>query len=160
MILLRFLAAALLLALILPVQAGGKKGKNASIAFHIETDPGDNPKMIFQQFVDGKQRTFRLVPEIGTTDIVNFNPFPSRDGEGFGLVLRIKKSAMNRLAAVTAANQGRWLLARINGRIVDGVLIDRQITDGELVIWKGVSLAEVNELDKELPRFGAKKPRG
>lgn len=156
----RILMAAFAMILILPASAGGKKKNNAIIAFHMETDPGDNHTMIFTQFVAGKERVFRRMPEIGTKDIVTFNPFPSQDGEGFGLVFRVKNSAKHRLAAVTANSTGRWFIARINGRIVDGVIVDQQITDGELIVWKGVSLAEVNELDKRFPRFGAKKPKG
>jgi hypothetical protein len=160
MILPRLLLLALAMFFILPATAGGKKNENAIIAFHMETDPGDNQTMIFTQFVAGQERVFRRMPEIGTKDIESFNPFPSQDGEGYGLVFRIKNNAKHRLAAVTANSSGRWFIARINGRIVDGVVIDKQINDGELVIWKGVSLAEVNELDKKYPRFGAKKPRG
>ena len=156
----RILMVALTVIFILPANAGGKKTNNAIVAFHMETDPGDNHTMIFTQFVAGKERVFRRMPEIGTKDIESFNPFPSQDGEGFGLVFRVKNAAKNRLAAVTANSSGRWFIARINGRVVDGVIIDQQINDGELVVWKGVSLAEVNELDKQFPRFGAKKPRG
>jgi hypothetical protein len=156
----RMLAVALAMAFTLPATAGGKKNNDAIIAFHMETDPGDNHTMIFNQFVAGKERIFRRMPEVGTKDIETFNPFPSQDGEGYGVVFRIKNAAKHRLAAVTANSSGRWFIARINGRIVDGVVIDQQINDGELVIWKGVSLAEVNELDKRFPRFGAKKPRG
>jgi hypothetical protein len=59
---------------------------------------------------------------------------------------------VNRLAAVTAANQGRWLISQVNGRAVDGVIIDKQVSDGYIVIWKGVTLADVEILDKKLPR--------
>ncbi|MGB6223259.1 hypothetical protein [Haloferula sp.] len=156
----RLLVLAIAMAFVLPADAGGKKNKDAIIAFHMETDPGDNHTMIFTQFVAGKERVFRRMPEVGTKDIESFNPFPSQDGEGFGIVFKVKTAAKHRLAAVTANSSGRWFIARINGRIVDGVIVDQQINDGELVVWKGVSLAEVNELDQRFPRFGAKKPRG
>lgn len=150
----------LIAASALPATAGGKKQQMAGFAFHIETEPGENPKMVFTQFVSGKQRVFRRVPEISTKDIQAFNPFPSQDGQGYGVLLKLKGGASNRLAGVTAANTGKWLLARVNGRIVDAVRVDRQITDGEMVIWKGLSLAEVNSMDKKLPRIGKRKPRG
>ena len=150
----------LLILIALPLHAGGKKEGAAGIAFHLETNPGDNPNMVFTQFVAGQERVFRRVPEIGPTDLESFNPFPSQDGEGYGVLLRLKRGATNRLSGVTAANMGRWMIARVNGRIVDGVLIDQQITDGEMVIWKGLALAEVKQLDKTLPRIGERKPRG
>lgn len=150
----------LLILVAVPLLAGGKKEGAAGIAFHLETNPGDNPKMIFTQFVAGRERVFRRVPEIGPTDIAAFNPFPSKDGEGYGVLLKLKGAPSTRLGAITTANQGRWMIARVNGRIVDGVLIDKPITDGEMVIWKGIALAEINELDKRIPRIGERKPRG
>lgn len=150
----------LLLAMVLPSTAGGRRGQETSIVFHLETNPGENPKMIFTQFVAGEERTFWRVPEIGTKDIAAFNPFPSQDGAGYGVLLKLKAGSKNRFSAITAANQNRWLVARVNGRVVDGVLIDRQIDDGELVIWKGLSTTEIKLLDKEFPRLGKKKPRG
>jgi hypothetical protein len=144
----------------LPAFGGGKKQEMAGFAFHLETQPGENPNMVFTQFVSGQERVFRRIPEVSTPDVEAFNPFPSQDGQGFGVLLKLKKGPSNRLAGVTAANTGKWLIARVNGRIVDAVRIDQQITDGEMVIWKGISLAEVNSMDKKLPRIGQRKPRG
>ncbi|GAA5481810.1 hypothetical protein [Haloferula sargassicola] len=158
----RFLLLVLpfLLVTALPSMAGGRRSHDSSIVFHMETDPGANPKMVFSQFVAGEERVFSRVPEIGTSDIAAFNPFPSKDGATYGVVIRLKAGSKNRLAAITAANINRWLVARVNGRVVDAVIIDRQIDDGELVIWKGLSNAEIKQLDEEYPRLGEKKPRG
>lgn len=145
---------------IAPAAAGGKKNDMAGIAFHVEGDRTDNPKMIFPHAIGGKERVFQRSPVVTAKDFAAFNPFPSQNGEGFGLLLKLKSAPANRVAGVTGSNTGKWLVARVNGRIVDGVIIDRQITDGELVIWKNVSLAEIQALDKKLPRIGEKKPRG
>jgi hypothetical protein len=51
------------------------------------------------------------------------------------------------------------MVARVNGRVVDGVVIDKQIEDGFIIIWKGVTLAEINLYDKAAPRIGAKGPK-
>ncbi|MBK1827185.1 hypothetical protein [Haloferula rosea] len=156
----RLLTILLVAATALPSLAGGKKQTMAGFAFHLETQPGENPKMVFPQFVAGKERVFRRVPEISTKDVEAFNPFPSQDGQGFGVLLKLKGGAANRLSGVTAANTGKWMIARVNGRIVDAVRIDQQITDGEMVIWKGLSQAEIAGMDKKLPRIGERKPRG
>ncbi len=140
------------LALASPLFASGKKENKASVTFHIETEASENPKMIFPQVVGEQTRYFRRMPEIGMKDIVSFSPFPSDVGEGFGIVFRLKSNAVNRFAAITAANQGRWLISQVNGRAVDGVIIDKQVNDGFIVIWKGVTLADVELLDEELPR--------
>jgi hypothetical protein len=146
-----------LVMLLLPVHsasAGGNPKNKGSITFHLETEANDNPKMIFPQEVSGQTRYFRRVPEINLKDFVSYTPFPSETGEGFGLVLRLKEPASRRLSAITNINQQRWLIANVNGRIIDGVLIDKQIDDGVLVVWKGANLEDVALIDKALPRTG------
>ena len=142
--------------------AGGKAETKAVVSFHMETDANDNPKMIGPAVVNGQTRYFRRMPEVATKDVISFNPFPSdAGGDDYGVVFRLKPNAATRLAALTNANQGRWLLAEINGRAVDGVLIDKQIDDGFLVVWKGATLADTKLFDSFLPRCGqeGKKPQ-
>lgn len=149
------LSMMLCIALAPNLLAGGKKQDKSSVSFHMETEATDNPKMIFPQLANGKTRYFRRMPEISSKDVVSFNPFPSDVGEDYGILFKLKENAVNRLAAITNASQGRWMIAQVNGRVVDGVLIDKQVNDGYIVIWKGVTLADVNLLDKSFPRLGA-----
>ena len=149
-----------LFVLAVPLHAGGKKNDEVNLPLHLETTIGNNPKMVFSQLVSGKQRPFSRVPEISTRDVAAFNAWPSSDGEGYAVMLQLSRRGANRLAAITAANIDRWMVARVNGRTVDALLIDQQITDGKWVIWKGLALAEVKALDKTIPRIGDKKPRG
>ena len=135
--------------------AGGNKENKASITFHMETAETDNPKMIFPQLANGKTRFFLRSPEFGFKDITSFATFPSTVAGDYGLVLTLKSGLSNRLAATTNANVGRWMICQLNGRVVDGVMIDKQVDDGQLIIWKGVTVADINILDKELPRTGA-----
>ena len=146
---------ALLALVLIPADApaSGKKEVKSSVSFHIETDASDNPKMIFPQPVNGQTRYFRRLPEVATKDIVSFSPFPS-DTEGYGIMFRLKDNASKRINAITTATQGRWLLAQLNGRVVDAVLIDNPVTDGMLVIWKRAELADIALLDEAFPRIG------
>ncbi len=148
-----------LLALPTPVFATGKKENKASVTFHMETEGTDNPKMIFPQMANGQTRYFRRTSDISLKDVTAFSPFPSDGGQGYGLMLKLKPNAVNRLSALTNANQGRWLLSQVNGRPVDGVMIDKPVNDGFIVIWKGVSDADIAVLDKELPRIGAENQK-
>lgn len=143
----------------LTAHAGGKKGENSGISFHLQGDASDNPKMVFQQLTGGKQVVYRRNPDFLTKDIAAFNPFPSQDGEGYGAVLQLTPAAKNRLAAITNSNANRWMLAMVNGRVVDAVIIDKQVDDGYLVIWKGIGAAEIDAFDSKVPRIGEKKPR-
>lgn len=150
-------AALLMLAVLVFIPsafASGKKEPKVSVTFHLETDATDNPKMIFPQQANGQRRFFRRLPEISTKDILSFSPFPSEVDGGYGIAVKLKSSAVNRLAAVTNANQGKWMISQVNGHVLDGFFIDKQIDDGVLVIWKGITLADIALLDEELPRAG------
>lgn len=152
---LALLLVMLALALTPAAFAAGKKDNKATISFHVETEGTDNPKMIFPQMISGQQRFFRRVPEISTKDIVSFNPFPSDAGaDQYGLVFKLTSRAANRLTAISNANQGRWMIAQVNGRAVDALLIDKTTNDGLLVVWKGITLADIATLDESLPRIG------
>jgi hypothetical protein len=143
-------------ALAAPLFAAGKKENKASVSFHMETESTDNPKMIFPQLENGQTRYFRRTPEISLKDIVSFSPFPSDVGEEYGVVFKLKGNAARRLSALSNANQGRWMVTQVNGRVVDGLIIDKTVDDGYIVIWKGVTLNDTKILDKELPRMDAK----
>jgi hypothetical protein len=134
--------------------AAGKKEGKASITFHMETEGTDNPKMIFPQMANGQTRYFRRSSEISQKDVISFSTFPAEGGQGYGLVLKLKPNAVNRFAALTNANQGRWLISQVNGRAVDGIMIDKTVNDGFIVIWKGVTEGDIAILDKEFPRIG------
>jgi hypothetical protein len=137
--------------------AGGNKGEPAYVSFHIETEGTDNPKMITQLEVMGQQRYFRRLPELSSKDFVAFSPFPSEDQASYGVIFQLKDNARKRFAAVTNANQGKWLVCQAFGRVIDGVLIDATVDDGVIVVWKNLSLEEIHKLDKTLPRIGKKE---
>lgn len=137
------------------LMAAGKADNKASLSFHIETEATDNPKMIFPHALNnGQTRYFRRLPEISTKDVASYAPFPSDTGDGYGAVFRLRDSAGKRLSALTNINQGKWLVAQVNGRIVDAVLIDQPINDSILVVWRGITLADLTIFDKSTKRSG------
>ncbi len=154
---LRLLPLALLCAS--PVWAGDKMGKNMAVSFHLETDAATNPKMVFEQDIAGKKRFFSRTPDISTKDVVAFGPFLSDNQVDFGMVLKLRPTAAARLESITSANQGKMLLATFNGRRIDAVMIDQTVKDGHLVIWNGITEAEVKECDKVAPRLSEQKKK-
>jgi len=158
---LRMTALVALFALVLnpAAPAGGKAGEMSMVMFHLETEEGGNPKMVIAQNDDGKVRYFLRVPEISMNDMVAFAPFPSGQGEEYGIVFQLKDPARRRLNAISQANQGKYLMAQVNGRFVDGVIIDKPVNDGLIVVWKGLGAEDVKLFDKALPRIGADKKK-
>jgi len=154
-----FAIAALALCPGLTAHASGKKGEPTAVSFHLQADDTDNPKLIFPQPTAGKNVFYRRAPDVNFKDIAAFNPFPSQDGDGFGMMVQLKPHAKHRVAALTNGSVNRWMLAMVNGRVVDAVIVDREINDGHLVIWKGIGAAEIDALDQKIPRIGEEKPR-
>ncbi|MCE2960144.1 MAG: hypothetical protein ACK46A_07500 [Akkermansiaceae bacterium] len=138
--------------------AGGDN-KIAQISFHVETEASDNPKMIFQYELAGKQRYFRRMPEISSKDFVSFNSFPADDQTSYGVLIQLKESSGKRLTAVTTAEQGKYMVCQAFGRVVDALTIDQPVNDRVIIVWKGLTLDEIRELDKVLPRIGQEKEK-
>lgn len=149
----RSLAIAFAVAL-LPgaLMAGGKKAPELSISFHLEATPGE--RQAFKQLTNGKEVFYRKSPEVGTKDIIAFRPFPADDGQTYGVIFQLNKTAAGRLRSLSTAEQGKLLLAVVNGQVRDAVVIDKPVGDGLIVIWKWITLAEVKLADKHRPRIG------
>jgi hypothetical protein len=137
--------------------AGSKKGDNLIVSFHLETDGTTNPKMIFDQVITNKKMFFSRMPDFTSRDIIAFSPFLADDMVTYGAVFQLRGSAKTKLENLSTANRGKLLCAKINGRVVDAVLIDKTIEDGLLVIWNGILDTEVKGYDKLVPRIGGKK---
>lgn len=140
--------------LTIPLHAGTNRKIKGRVSFHIQTDEHDNPKMIFQFPVGSKTYHFKKSPEFSTQDILSYEPRSTSTGDDSGLILTLKESSAKRLSFLSNIHQQKWLLSSVNGRIVDAVLIDKQIDDGMLVIWKGVSMDDIDLLDETLTRTG------
>ena len=138
----------------LSLMAGSKKDDRLVLQFNLQGAASDGPKMSVPQEVAGQQVYFRLSPEISTHDIESFRPFPADDGYSYGVLLKLNRTGAQRLAATTNANQGKLLMARLNGRAVDVVQINQTVSDGLLVIWQGVTAGEIAMADKMMPRIG------
>lgn len=149
----RFFAIALAVVL-LPsaLMAGGKKAPELTVTFHLQASAGD--RQAFKQLTNGKEVFFRKTPEISTKNIIAFRPFPSDDGQSYGVVFQLNKTAAGRLNSLSTAERGKLLLAVVNGQVRDAVVIDKPVNDGLIVIWKRIVLKEVRLADQHRPRIG------
>jgi hypothetical protein len=143
----------LALAIAPTAHGSAKRDGKTSISFHLQAEEIDNPKMIFPQQFGNQTLYFRRMPEISSNDILAFTPFLNDDGnDSYGLVLRLKPHSAKRLAAITSNSQGKRLVAMMNGHVVDVVIINAQVNDGIMVIWHGITSADLTTLDKSFPR--------
>ena len=134
--------------------AGGKKQVPVTVSFHLQGDAGEGNKLVFPFTTAGQQVYYRKHPEFSSKDVIAFQSFPSDDPSSYGLILQLNKVAARRLATISSANHGKYLLTLVNGTVRDAVLIDRQVNDGLLVIWQRIGAAEVRAADQLMPRIG------
>ncbi len=134
--------------------AGGKKDDRLVVQFNLQGADSDGPKMSVPQEVAGRRVFFRLSPEISTVDIESFRPFPADDGITYGMMFKLNRVGARRLSAITNANLGKLLMARVNGRALDVIKIDKAINDGLIVVWQGITTREIGLADSMMPRIG------
>lgn len=145
-----------LFALCLPhtLPAGDGKQQHA-ISFHIEGSQQDGPGRVFSHMVLGQERFFRLSPEITHTDFQAVLPFRSEEGDSFGAVFALRNRAKSRLSQITGSMQGSYIMVVVDGIPADYMLIDQQVDDGVLVIWRNLTNSHLEFFEKslKLPRL-------
>ncbi len=150
----RIILSILALCLCTPAFAsGGKKKTKNRLTFHLEGHHTDGQKMVFPLQMGNKKRFFQKTPLVMNKEIVAHKPFFAQDGTA-GSTFLFNRAAINRVSALTTQNQGKWIVAMLNGRAVDSVYIDRPIIDGKLVIWQGLTKAEIIAFDYVIPHIG------
>lgn len=149
----RFFIPLLAILLISPVYSMGKKPEKNRLTFHVQGDRTDGQKMVFPIPVGNKRLFFRKTPVTATKEIVSLKHFVAEDGT-YGATFSFGKAAARRIAAITTGNQDKWLVAMLNGRPVDAVFIDQPVTDGRLVIWKGIKQGEIIRFEYAMPITG------
>jgi len=150
----RTLLGILTLALTLPLASGmGKRPQKNTLTFHLESNAADGPRMVFPLQMGNKKRFFKKSPVVFTKELVSLKHFADSEGT-FGATFTFDRAASGRIAALTTQNQGKWLVAMLNGRAVDGVFIDSPVRDGRLVIWRGIQQAEIVRFEYAMPLTG------
>lgn len=144
--------APLLLIVLAPLLLGMSKRQPFSISFHGQGSATDMPKTIFPFTLDGRSLYFKVLPEMSHENIAAFHAFPAPTGD-YGVALQMDFRGRNALELTTRANPGGYLLAMVNGRPVDYVVMDQVITNGMITIWQGVPETVVKELEKKYPRI-------
>lgn len=139
---------------------GMSKKPKFTISVHGEGSQEDNPRMIFPEVVGGQKMIFKLVPEFIQTNISAIHPFPAADGNGFGVALKLDFRGANSLEMATRMRVGTMLLAKVNGRSVDVLTIDRPVTDGIYTIWNGVPETVIQEMKKQYPEINRSRSAG
>ena len=135
--------------------AKGKKRPPVSITFHLEANSLEGRKLSIPAKTPMGTKYIQKSPSFSTKDFIAYYPFVSpHENEMYGVTLQLGKAAAMRLKALSAANKGKYIVANINGKVVDMIYVDREVDGRVITIWRGVDprfLALVNPL---IPKIG------
>jgi hypothetical protein len=157
------LIAFLLIASGLFCLGSGKRGQPVLISFHLETGREEWPK--FAQAVKmgdpAQQFYFKLSPALTDADILWFYPFISEDQVTYGAAFKLKETASQRLTTLTGDPAFRGKLMGVHVQPIGSksaplqsyLQIDSRITDGTLVIWKGLTDGHLRAFSQRFPHY-------
>ncbi|MEI8234871.1 MAG: hypothetical protein WCH57_09330 [Verrucomicrobiota bacterium] len=150
---LRFLLPVLALALM----AAASKPK-VTIRFHTEANPKSGAQFTVSATMpdSSRQVTLSKFAEISESDIVAIYPFPASDGT-IGCALKLDDHGRVVLDSLSQEYHGTLLFGFVNSRPVAAMLIDRRVSDGIVIIPRGLRPEEVALMRKAFPVLGEKK---
>jgi len=165
----------LVLALSLFGLAGGKKPRML-VSFHIEAERQEaevdsQGKFIIPLTLGNPPTTFffHKIPELTNKQVAGFYAFPSSSGNGYGVAFKLNAQGRDRLQSITTQNSGKRLLTTVSTRPVNFVVIDRAISHGYIVVWSGLTAADIDLFRESMteivpkaggPETGAASARG
>lgn len=137
--------------------ANGSKRPKISITFHLEANDLEGRRLSIPAKTSLGTKYIQKSPTLVTSDFVAYYPFVSpHENEKFGVSLQLKKTAAIKLATLSAEQKGKFIIANINGQVVDMIRIDKGVDGRVITIWRGVDPKFLEIVNPILPRIGEK----
>ena len=149
-----------ILTLLMPsiLLAKGGKRPPLSITFHLEANSAEGRKLSVPVDTKMGKKFIQKSPTFSTKDIIAYHTFVSpHPNEMYGVALQLSKTAAQRLQYISAENKGRYLIANINGVVVDMLYIDKQVDGRVITIWRNVDPKFIAIVNPILPKIGETK---
>lgn len=137
-----------------------KKDKNITVRFHLEAQKQDGESFVTPLPGGGVSGPayIKKIPELSEFDIKSIYPFPAADGT-MGCAFRFDTHGRIALDTLSVENKGRVLIAIVGARPVSAMFIDRRVSDGVIMLSRGLTPEEIAKLEKRYPVMGAKKKK-
>jgi len=135
--------------------ANGSKRPPLSITFHVEAGSLESKKLSIPVDTKLGKKYIQKSPSFSTKDFIAYHSFVSpHPDEKYGVALQLSKTAAMRLRHVSTENKGRYMIANINGEMVDMLYIDKTIDGRVMTIWRNVDPKFIDLVNPVLPRIG------
>ncbi len=140
------------------ILANGNEAPDLILNFFLETERDQGKKLSFPWNTSLGEKHFRRGAEFKTQDIVAQRPFPSPHNDlEYGMIFQLTPDAKRQLSILTANNNGKYMIVFLNNKPLDMIKIDKQIDDGIICVWRGLTVADVHKADELTHRVGETK---
>ncbi len=126
--------------------AGDTKNAVMPISFHLEQTAKISEEGSFTLSIANNSHFFSKNPIFSNEDIQMIKVFKSVDKDTLGMTCFLNPNGRRKLERISTQNVSSWLVCIINGKPVDFLYIDRQITDGQIVVWKNIEAADLDKM--------------
>lgn len=154
----RFIRLLFYLLLFPSLGLGAGKTKGPFIGMHPEGDENEGPRMVRGEVLAGRKIWFRISPEVSGRHFSGYAPFAAADGT-FGVALQLNAEGGRAVLVMCSTYPGKVVRIIANGHPVDAQRIAKPPSDGRIIIWQGLSRADLLLFDKTLKRFGGIDPK-
>lgn len=153
----RKLSLALGLVVLCCLTISGARKPSLAVSFHLEGDQLEGNKMVqpIKLGTPPQVYYFRRSPELTHRHIKGYYPFLANDGSSFGAAFKLNQNGTDALATISTVSQGRKLLTVLNSEPVDFIVLDQPVRDGYIVVWGGLTKADLAQFDKHFDRIQA-----
>jgi len=135
--------------------AKGKKRPPVQISFHLETSDVRNKELVVEADTPMGKKFIQKTPLFVTSSVTAYYPFPSpHEGELYGVSLQLNRKASSLLRVTSAQNKGSYIVANVNGKVVDMILIDKEVDGRVITIWRGIDPAILKLVNPMMPQIG------
>lgn len=137
--------------------AKGKNRAKVMISFHLETTNVQNKELAIEADTQMGKKFIEKFPIFITSNFTAYYPFQSpHEGELYGVSLQLNQKSAARLKSISAENKGKYIVANVNGKVVDMIYIDKQVDGRVITIWRGLDPAILKLVNPILPQIGEK----
>ena len=137
--------------------AGDTKSIVTPISFHLEQTAKISEAGSFTMSIANNIHYFSKNPVFSNEDIQMIKVFKSVEQDTLGMTCFLNPNGRRKLERISTQNVSSWLVCIINGKPVDFIYVDREITDGQIVVWKNI---EATDLDKMIEQEEPAKKTG
>jgi hypothetical protein len=151
---------ATLLCLFVVTSTGFAKNRHCMLRVHAQANPSDTESFStsVKAQLSGKQVAIERVARITEWEVRAFTPYQSSNGT-FGVLLELDEHGRILLDELSVERKGQFIFVFINGRPITELQIDRRVSDGQLYIPSGLTVADIALMKKDWKLMGGKRKR-